>query len=1409
MDNKLNSQKYLLLLTLVLCLTLLSNTASATIITNTKLTWAGESIEYASPGARIPANIEFDYELTENESEIQNMVLDATDLNTDIRVNTNYGALEINPDTCVDENQTDNIDKKHCSVKNKVLQTNDIEVKLPLTINKVDGSKEEITLTATLRLDNTRPEVIKLQTTTCDASGTCYATPNSPNKVIIEMQDKTASFNRKRIAFKLGNEVGLIYECTDMTCYGYVNPTCSSGQIIPLIITQYSGDSSQDDAGNALTGILSTTVKCDGGLPIIDDMQISSSSGLNAITMNDQVIVTVNVTESTSSQVEMIVNATSIGLAEEKGSCSKEENGKFICTISLGPKVNQSGSYPLTAIITDSAGNKAQKTQSFTLLSTSDKPNVNLWRVSSVEQSSKDLLRKNMRFARTIYVQAKLSTGKGAELVKIASSGQGCIPKKENKSGNRGDIKSFTILNFDENKKTVSATLTLANSGNGENDRYVDFQSLEYECEIAINSKVGEIYYPSNEKENITIKFELENGKSLYDQHMNKMTATKSRIAEIDKMNFGLQKTVSTGKQICQYYGLYQGAGATVSGAEAITYFIPGMQGVSQGLKETGDGMTASTAGPLGTTADTMCGFFTCDGEYNKLLTGPFDKAMDSVGVGDYAFAGGYQNWSDALDPYKSKWVAIGTMCLPAWIHHNEVEKSIECEFLSCLSDSTTYGGGTVSMCQKNKDFSQCVKQKSDLYNLIPITAIFKDLSGRIADAISSPATVAGIAAPLACLAYPEAGLTHSACNIYIAGTQSLNFVNKAKNIVQGETSPSANCEVSLNKYDQKYIDYTNPPLKPLTNKEMEVNGKKIYLDDNGFYRIENADGKTTTRVLPSDSDNNGEVDDFVIYEDNSLKSHSREEIFNNVGNKITSSLDPKKIEETNTIRNFLGSKIDKQPKSTTEDISSDLYDLQEWNTAYKNKQGKTESSTTNKKSEEDAIKNNQEFADEYFDQLKIDGKVDPNLEVSNADILKRFQTDISKMESLNSDKNSAMAQLSKEYPELNSQGIFKTDTNGKTIFYKDNAKLFDDALLKTEEDIQNIQKAAQGTPMGKQTQDWVDAVNGYKQTYQDNIGTYDKEQGKVDAYNKLLEKYPGKIKDLTPEQRTALFKETSELLGTTDDKGSEENKIMNNLVVSPDDGRTVKDLAEDAGLDDYIDNKEDKADEAENKIIKAKDKIGSEYKDIARAQQYAQNFGDAERTTRTIFGVAAGIQSFKALLGVEYNPEEDWGDGIFGFMGDTSRFLNDMSNFEQMVCEDRLSIDTETGDEVALIDEGAGSYSPGAIITGSRSQLNKETEKYDYFFEASMKMNKVSQAKAQIVVYGTENKDITKDMTGKTSILLVKNVPIRIGGTRAYVFSSEEKYDKICLEFDKTIKSIFDYATSNDKKICQQIIQE
>jgi hypothetical protein len=435
----------------------------------------GSPVIYYSSGSPITVNLR----VKVFTDDLSGVVFDVSDLNEGYQYasfTANYDALDVSRASCTLEGGAFS-----CFFRNLVLRKSSSLVEIVASKGGVISSTN-----ITLQRTNANPTVTFIGTEGCH-EGICYARSGF-NLVSLKFQDSDAGFSRGMISFGTGTQIGNVIGCTDNSCNGSINIACQDGREFRFSLAPYRGAPSADDAGIAITGP-SFPLICDSTPPVIQNVRVAPARDVGVTVVGETFRVVANVTEATSPVVSMKVLGDSVNSDNVTGTCVLR-NRVFQCSASVSAAVSSRGSYDVPVVFSDLAGNEVTEIVSVELVEIQRDDAPNFWRSGTVVQSSDSMNVRNLGVERTFFVEVPLIGG--ADLLNARSRSGSCVPVEENKTGNRGDISKFDVLNFDKNSNKVYLRMGLRPTGlQNVEHRYSKFNKLEYSCEIEVQSKFG------------------------------------------------------------------------------------------------------------------------------------------------------------------------------------------------------------------------------------------------------------------------------------------------------------------------------------------------------------------------------------------------------------------------------------------------------------------------------------------------------------------------------------------------------------------------------------------------------------------------------------------------------------------------------------------------------------------------------------------------------------------------------------------------------------------------------------------------------------------------------------------------------------------------------------------------------
>ncbi|PIN80551.1 hypothetical protein COV13_03415, partial [Candidatus Woesearchaeota archaeon CG10_big_fil_rev_8_21_14_0_10_32_9] len=1324
--------------TLILCVNV--SFSSAISVSDMQFSWANVPIEYISQNNPLAANIDFTFSPSTN---VTGISLDAKEMNNDVRKLQEYSNIAVQIGSC---NETQG-GVLSCSAKNLVLRTTKNTINILFTFTLEDGTTETFSAAKTLTFDNTKPKVTKFGPDTC-VDSKCYVASGSPNLIKIKMDDSLATFIRKKVAFRLGDETAYVYDCVDKTCMGYATPLCTDGVSVPLAIVQYNGLPSQDDAGNAITGLISAQVTCDSNPPIILNKTVRSSSGLSVVTSSDEAIIEVNVTDTMSPKINMTVIGDDVGAENVTVACVNFET-YFTCKANVKPLTTSYGAHKFPVIITDIVGNTVSDQVNFDYYG-SDDSNVSsiLWKTQSTTQSSTTFIKRNMAYQRSMFVEISLSPISGTpELVKVEPNTVKCVASNPGVTGSDTDVTDLKVLYFNETSNKVYAKVTYREGGSITTGRYANLTRLDHECTLNINSKKGTTYYSKPQALNFSISVKLSDGGTLDSYLQKEIDASKKRIDDRKKLYDWYDQTLSKIITVCKLMGVIES-----------TY--GGLSGLEDGLAAFQ--LTAPAAIPVGVAADKlgvvkepsqefieMCNYATCRGEYQKIVVDQLNKIPY---VNDVAQYSGLNNFSDSFDPYKSEYVAIATGCLPAWIYHQKVKNGIECTYLNCLSDGVPNYGTSVAYCQSNKAFSQCVYSYGALLNAIPGIGLLKDAMGRIADIIKDPYTLFGTALPFACMALQKGTVTHASCNLVVTLTSIPNIIASYSGIFQPSSDPAAQCGIVLDNLGttrQNALIGNYPTKFNPKNQEFTLSNGNTVKCASGSCTVYKGDKSTGITMLPVYNKDTQKLDNFIVY-DNGKQVTLADSLtqYNGMAAQINARNEKYNLERlANNKRAAQISAYQTQInnlKSDDPDFEQKLNDLSTKLASLQQDQGSTSIFDPSR---------GQGFGVYAYvplndlEKLKNDPKTDPATKAQ----IEAYIADNKYLQTLGilSDNGEILA---------------STDENENYVI----PKILD---IETKLAIAEAQKR-------KELQQTCPKCVAYLDKVQDEVRAYNDAKKEYDAEILGLESAVDYIKSMTYEDYTSHPSFVDEKTGQIVEFNSKE------------DFEDYKDK--------YVDRELDEIDK-DKKILKEKEKnVVSAQNDQASAYKFNQYFGSFKDTVRTAWGVGAGLSTLRNMFNADWSSE--WYDN--SIFGKTSEFFGNIANIEYEICESDIAPASGSSNGVIVNAEPTSGVTTGAYITARKSALQEVPNTGDsyreYWIDGGVAPKKDGLTFKIILIGELGNEvDMTFNVTASNNPMTFAGSSSTFGGMgRSATFKSPQNFNLACIEFStSSLREYFDYS--------------
>ncbi|MCF8013803.1 hypothetical protein K9K83_05520, partial [Candidatus Woesearchaeota archaeon] len=653
-------------------------------------------------------------------------------------------------------------------------------------------------------------------------------------------------------------------------------------------------------------------------------------------------------------------------------------------------------------------------------------------------------------------------------------------------------------------------------------------------------------------------------------------------------------------------------------------------------------------------------------------------------------------NW---LDPYKNEMLAYASFCPDAITQHLSRKLEIQCSYLGCLETDVKQSGAPPGVCQRTKQFSECVYSNQQMFSLIPFANVIKDATKLASNIISDPIQMGLTAGALACtegvggaiFGIEPGSWFHGACNTYAGVTTAFNYYNSAMNMVGkfknvlGSETNSCPASQKLNvRRSQKEIGTYPEPLTP----------DKDYLERTGL----------------------------SCYSSHCTKMEGNKELIytfskNDNGESVINIYSRQKDQES---MKYLGSTEDIQiPKYTKNNIDAkgNINDKEIVTVADLKAQG----------------------LDESINNADIEGKKTNN----------KAETTV--------DESYWVAADNQDVEDILNSARFSDSNNDPN------------------------------NPISQEIQTKSNAVFESYNNYKKQINNYDTELDKLNLDETII--------------KTGAFKSYNE-------------QLITDLELPAIGDLTKSEIIEQLNLEEgkFISGTELKV---RLKAIQAKNSKGdlnSKIKDLDDVYKkeiteytYQQYFGSLENAMRTIHGISNGASVMTNLI----FRNKDIAFGKDTILGSFSQTLNKASNFEEILCEEKLQTDVSLAGQAVIDRTENGNFRNGAFISGRRTGLieTENTTYYDYYFQAKIQTKKPT--KVQIILKGSSQLDITKEISNTNQILVQPEIPITLSNGKYHIYTSKEKYDSVCLKFNTKIKNIYDQTSIDGDEICSTIIKE
>lgn len=1322
-------------------------------------------VNYISTNNPVLVNLEFDYVLGSTES-FQNIRVNAKEIYPDgIYSGVDYSNLA---PIC---NQTLGVEKVTCIVKGLTLKTrnNTINIHISGRYNGLDYTGEiKNTSVITLNIDNTRPKLTFIGTTTC-VGDSCYIASDKRTAINIAMQDEKATFTKANIGFRVGTKNGLVDSCEGMNCNGSIKITCSDNQAVPIGL-RHDGIRSKDDLGNKVEGTSSQLI-CDSTPPEIKQYNIVSAVGTDTLLLGKDMIFAFNVTDIASPKVTLTLDAESVLSDNVTSECTRNSvNGAdFTCRAVVKPAIDQPGEYEITAVFTDIVG-REEKISFMVKLLQSTNETANLWRVSSVEQSSTSFSRPNLKYERTFFAKVNLNAAYDVSIVDIKPEGL-CYAKDNTSSGVNSDIVSVKLMS--KQAKSIYVKIALRENNDG---RYYNLSSLEYLCPVMIYSKKGNYYFSSPEKDNFTIKLELKDDKNLQQIHKAEVERTTKRIEE---MNTAIEAYDQSMGYIEMYCRTCQGISslASVLGTyETLLGSTPASYGAAMSMGQATSSTETVSASPLCRGSQEICKFMTCDTKYANQVTGWIDGKIgtDATGGEKIYNIAGYEDVSSTLNSYKSYAVAVATGCLPAVVYHVKVYSGIQCEYLNCISNEYIQYGQDLSTCQQDKAYSECVYFWGGALDALPFVSMFRDVSKKVGELVRDPVALVGFSVPLICKPLhkinPTVGGGCAMVQDALASTTQLGTISQMVNQFRkaSSKSPNGQCASIVQNVNAEYLANTQsgyPAGYFAFGKTYSLeNGDSLGCDGSSCLYTDRRTGEQMrVRVLPSSDKNKGGLSytltdgtkyDVLFYQGNREIKY---------GDIYTSNI---------PTQNIGNAKLEQE---------------------FKNLKAKLDSGEINEAQFNKQIGENKDLY-----SMQISGIIQDMVKAGvpqkaiEAELLKRAEME-SKFPGINAQMDKLDA-ATKEYAE------YVKDTQNKLITL--------DKDIKTAEAVSNyLENVKEGPLNNREEKQFSQALSNMNPplTY-----TYTKPATSDIVISR--EELPLYVDRLPPGVDIATYGDPKS--GVVTIPGSPAEKVTVTITNAADYAKYTKEADFDKkqqahtryfegdSVEKIKSEKETITDEEKEK----RKKVRQESAELTN-EKYGGTWAKAFMTSWTF---AQGISNMRTTFNLNWGLVKS-----HTVVGRFSDFLiEDVSQFEKAFCKQKIIPEERLGDTVILNNVGGDIFRTGAQVGGRRSGLIDDGTKkyYEYWIELNILTSKDRDLNIKLLFYDANGREV--DMTDKVlggTPTIKSGVAYSIGRPTPYNLKDSVQYDKICIKFEGgSLNSYFDHVQGgNTDRICQKIIAE
>ena len=651
--------------------------------------------------------------------------------------------------------------------------------------NQIDAANSQVDIT--LGKDDAGPVIKSIQSQTPSPDGKIYI---SQNAVILSTIEDATGINSNDIILHVGQKTFSANECTGDKIY-----TCKWSGLNPgdVLEDEYSisiGADSKDILGNVVKEPLEVKGILDRTIPELKQgptiMAKTEDGGVPVIKTGDILLVQAILTESNSLFAYADFSSVIIGASKLPIPCEfDEQKSQWLCSVET-PKIDRTGvinNANIKITFSDGAGNKIEKTEKISVMTTKDAPQggqlfelVVLEKlISNIDASVLvSMAKQDYSVVVPIQLNDKAGCAEGAEIVN-------------------------PVLKCDEiSKKDIYLPVSRPYTGFAE--FYITTQNIAGKealsigatnaCFVQYNVKCGNTVYKTPEQQplrvNIFIKWDS-------------LTATQGIEHDIkiikDDVNGGLLSTMNTidragnfAQNICKIRSGFQ---ATIQVVSYVGEIFAVCRDSTGGFWCSGEEATLTNIMRQQTDAydkisgylDTACGFISCQGKEGKFpgsgkvmgvgkaplcdlyrdallgansgLLGKKLEFLPNIANIEYKDADGktvtekptlgtvYAGLSQSnLEFAKKNWFfAAGCMCLPGLAANIQSYRQIKCEKAVCLADVVPPGMQTPDDCNKEYAINNCKYFSGATYGglfdmvLAPLKAVANAFENPVASA--------------------------------------------------------------------------------------------------------------------------------------------------------------------------------------------------------------------------------------------------------------------------------------------------------------------------------------------------------------------------------------------------------------------------------------------------------------------------------------------------------------------------------------------------------------------------------------------------------------------------------------------------------------------------------------------------